>query len=141
MKSWFPFVPRPPAWRVDWQTLCAELPALAPLEGCPQDPLHHAEGDVWTHTRLAVEALLALPAFRARPPRERAILFVATLLHDIAKPERTREEGGRITTHGHARRGAIRARTLLWQLDAPFVDREQVAALIRWHQVPFFLVD
>src|SRR5436190_1889310 len=83
MKSWFPFVPRPPAWRVDWQTLRDELPALAALEGCPQDPQHHAEGDVWTHTRLAVEALVALPAFRARTLREQAIRVSVTARCDL----------------------------------------------------------
>jgi predicted kinase len=141
MSAWFPRVPRPPTWRIDWLAIQAELACFGPLAGCPQDPLHHAEGDVWMHTRLAAEALAASAAFRARTAEERAIVFVATLLHDIAKPDCTREEGGRVTAHGHARRGAIRARTLLWQMGAPFAAREQVAALIRWHQVPFFLVD
>jgi predicted kinase len=63
------------------------------------------------------------------------------LLHDVAKPACTRDEpDGRISSRGHARRGAIQARTLLWRLGATFSFREQVAALIRHHQVPFHLL-
>ncbi len=33
------------------------------------------------------------------------------------------------------------ARGLLWQMDASFAAREQVAKLVRYHQIPFFLID
>ncbi len=32
-------------------------------------------------------------------------------------------------------------RGLLWQMGAPFQAREQVANLVRYHQIPFFLID
>jgi predicted kinase len=59
----------------------------------------------------------------------------------VAKPDCTRVEDGRITSRGHSKRGAIRARALLWGMNFPFAAREQVAALIRFHQIPFFLID
>ena len=133
--------PTPPDYAVEWERLEQSFPQLRRMEGCPQDTTHHAEGDVLVHTRMVVEALTSLPAWRALPRPEREIVFTAALLHDVAKPDCTRVEDGRITSRGHSKRGAIKARTLLWGLDLPFVSREQVAALIRFHQIPFFLID
>lgn len=38
--------PSPPGWGFDLPALEAAVPALGTLRGCPQDPVHHAEGDV-----------------------------------------------------------------------------------------------
>src|SRR5262249_30664141 len=134
--------PRPPAWAVDWAALNECFPWVRGLAGCPQDPVFHAEGDAWVHVRLVCEALAALPAWRGLPEGERQVLFAAALLHDVAKPECTRTEAdGRITSRGHSRRGAVTARRVLWGLGLPFAFREQVAALVRRHQVPYHLAD
>jgi predicted kinase len=112
------------------------------LAGCPQDPVHHAEGDVWLHLRMVLEELVALPAWRALPEEDRRVAFTAALLHDVAKPACTHTEpDGRISARGHSRRGAIMARRLLWRLGVPFGLRERVTALVRFHQVPFYLVE
>src|SRR5262249_27518152 len=37
--------------------------------------------------------------------------------------------------------GELMARRLLWELGAPFSLRESVCAMIRYHQIPFFLVE
>jgi predicted kinase len=138
---WLALTPGPPDWRIDWTEVEAVFPEAPTLAACQQDSQYHAEGDVWTHTRLACEALAASPGFRERSPDERALLFTTVLLHDVAKPASTRLDlDGRISSRGHARRGAIQARELLWRLGAPFAVREQVAALIRHHQVPFHLL-
>lgn len=141
MSEQFSWSPTTPDYVVDWERIEQEFPQVRRLEGCPQDAVHHAEGDVLIHTRMVVEALSALPAWRALPPPEREIVFTAALLHDIAKPDCTRIEDGHITSRGHSKRGAIKARTLLWGMNFPFEAREQVAALIRFHQIPFFLID
>ncbi|HEY9403665.1 MAG TPA: AAA family ATPase [Pyrinomonadaceae bacterium] len=133
--------PAPPDYAVNWERIEQEFPQVKRMEGCPQDAVHHAEGDVLVHTRMVVEALSSLPGWRALPQPEREIVFAAGLLHDIAKPDCTRVEEGRITSRGHSKRGAIKARTLLWGMNFPFAAREQVAALIRFHQIPFFLID
>lgn len=116
-------------------------PWIAPMAECMQDPVFHAEGDVWTHTRMVCEALVGLPEYGALPERDRAVLLAAALLHDVAKPVCTLAEGGRIKHPNHSVRGAIMTRKLLWDLDVPFAVREQVCALIRFHQVPFFLIN
>ncbi|NUR72990.1 MAG: AAA family ATPase [Hamadaea sp.] len=134
--------PRGPEWTVDWPRLRSAFAWLRRLEGVEQDPRHHAEGDVATHTRLAAEALASLPSWRALDPDHRARLFAAVLLHDVAKPYCTRTEAdGSITAHGHSRRGELAARRILWELDAPLGFREQVAALVRHHQIPFWALE
>lgn len=141
--SAFPIpTPEPDAWSLDWEALVAAWPWLRSLAGCPQDAIHHAEGDVWTHTRMVCEAMTGLAAWRARTPEERALLIAAGLFHDVAKPATTRcEEGGRITAHGHSRRGEVMARAMLWQMGVPFRERERVAALVRYHQYPFYVME
>ncbi len=136
------FLPRAPDWRLDWDGLDAAFPWIRRLRGCPQDPVHHAEGDVWIHTRMVAEALAGLPEWRGLAELDRLATFAAVLLHDVAKPDCTRTEGdGRITARGHSRRGAVMARAILWRLGLPFGTREQAVAIIARHQIPFFLVD
>ncbi len=103
--------------------------------------MHHAEGDVAVHTRMVLEVLRDMRAWQDLPEEERRAVYVASLMHDIAKPATTREEGGRITAKGHSRAGELLARRILWELGAPFALRETVAALIRYHQIPFFLIE
>src|SRR5262249_18520784 len=66
-------VPAPPAFRVDWDGLEDALAAAvdpAVLAATPQDAAYHAEGDVWVHTCMVVEALVADPDWRALPDEE-----------------------------------------------------------------------
>lgn len=131
--------PQPPDWSIDWAAL-DPLPWLQAMKGCPQNPDRHAEGDVWIHVHLVVEALVGLPAWRELPDVDRRILFAAALLHDVAKPACTRvEPDGRLSARGHSWRGAVQARQILWRLGVPFAEREAVCALVRHHLVPLFL--
>lgn len=142
MSELLQFCPQPPSWTLDWQTLHDRYSWIRNLDGCPQDPIYHAEGDVSTHLRMVCAALIRLPAWRGLPEDERSVLFMAALIHDVAKPACTRAEpDGRITSRGHSRRGAIMARRILWQMGMPFALREQVTALVRHHQVPYHLLD
>ena len=133
-------VPAPSAPRSVWVApACALFPGLAEsLAATPQDPIHHAEGDVWTHTQMVVDELLALPDYAKLTRAEQGVAFYAALLHDMAKPATTKEQDGRIIAPGHSAKGAIDARVALWEHDVPFALREQVCRLIEVHQVPFF---
>jgi predicted kinase len=111
------------------------------LYDCPQDPIHHAEGDVGIHTRMVLEELHQMRAYRDLAEEDARAVHLACLMHDIAKPFTTREEGGRITAKGHSRAGELLARRILWEMSAPFSLREQVCALIRYHQIPFYLIE
>jgi predicted kinase len=138
----FPPAPQPPEWRVDWDAYDAAYPWVRNLRGCPQDPVRHAEGDVWTHVRMVCEAMAALESWRSLPELDRKILFTSALLHDVAKPACLRTEAdGRISARGHSWRGAIMARRILWRMNVPFRFREQVTALVRHHLVPLYMAE
>lgn len=135
-------VPQAPDYRVDWATIDACYPWVRALKDCPQDPIHHGEGNVWIHLHMVLEALVALPAWRALPEAERAEVFWAALLHDVAKPATTRtEDDGRITARGHSHKGAVMAREILWRMDVAFSVRERICNLVRYHQIPFWLLE
>lgn len=135
-------VPNPNSGQVDWRAIETAFDWFRSLDNCPQDPIFHAEGDVAIHTRLVVEALLGATAWRELPQSDRATLFWAALLHDVAKPATTRiDPEGRVTAPGHSRRGQIMARRILWRMRVPYAQREQICHLVTHHQRPLYLIE
>jgi len=130
-----------PAGAIDWPALEALLDAIVPvreLAATMQDPGFHAEGDVWTHTRMAVESLVSGPRYAALDPIGRSIVLAAVLLHDVGKPSTTRLDGDKLTSRGHSLRGDQLVRVALWRLGVSFGMREQICTLVQYHQIPFF---
>jgi tRNA nucleotidyltransferase/poly(A) polymerase len=117
------------------------LPEVSSLKHVPQPKEFHTEGDVFTHTLLALEALSS-PAwqnkFAAGPPSPNVNL--ATLLHDIGKAVtlRTPEQDGveRIRTDGHDTAGAAFVLDICERLALPsYLDphgRHVEAEAVRW---------
>ncbi len=139
MDIFAPQMPRAPDWKLDWDWF-QQFDWVRALEACQQDPNFHAEGNVWIHTKMVLEALVAQEEWRSLPIEERSTVFTAALLHDVSKPETTRvEEDGHIGAPHHSPKGALRSRGILYALRTPLAAREQVAALIRNHQQPFHL--
>ena len=130
-------VPAAPDYAIDWPAIEAACPWLAPLAECMQEPEYHGEGDVLTHTKMVIGELVALAGWRALERPQQTELFLAALLHDVAKPECTVIEDGRIRTPGHASRGARRARQELWKRGVDPAARERIAWLVRLHHVPY----
>lgn len=65
----------------------------------PQDPVYHAEGDVFTHVSLVCRRLSELEEYQTLKEDEKQILAWAAALHDMAKPACTiRESDGRISS-------------------------------------------
>lgn len=106
------------------------------MQQCPQEPEYHAEGDVWTHTRMVMEALIALPEYQALEADDQNLLLHAALLHDVAKPACTILENGKISSPRHAKVGEKIAREILWDFDFSF--RENICALVRLHGLPIW---
>jgi predicted kinase len=104
-----------------------------------QNPVYHAEGDVWTHTCMVLDAMLALPEYETLPDDEKSLLLMAALLHDVAKPMCVVIENGQITTPRHGVVGERVARELLWDCDLVF--REKVCALVRLHGLPIWAME
>lgn len=133
----------------------AGIPELASLRGCPQPPNHHAEGDVWTHTTLALRTLQELPqaverhagaalagaGVRPRWPARSATQALAVLLHDVGKPLTIAGPEGRWTYYHHDRVGADLAAHLIDRLGLVAVagalgvelDAEAVSWLVAEH--------
>ena len=134
--------PQPPDFRLDWRDVFAAHPWLRDLDGVPQDPIHHAEGDVLLHTRRVTEALVGKAEWRNLAAVEREILFAAALLHDVGKPATTSvAANGRVSSPHHARKGEEMTRELLWHHEAPAACREAIAALVRLHGLPLWFID
>lgn len=126
-----------------WEKVRRRFDWVRDMQGVPQDPVYHAEGDVETHTRMVLDALQELDSFKALPEQDQHILLAAALLHDVEKRSTTVVEAdGRVTSYKHARKGELSSRSILY-LDVltPFPMREQVAKLVRHHGLPLWVFD
>lgn len=125
----------------DWKHLEEQFDWVADMRNVPQDSIHHAEGDVAIHTQMVLKALTDATSFQRLNREEQEILWTAALLHDVEKRSTTVvEDNGRITSHGHARKGEFTTRRLLYELGIPFQQREHIAALVRYHGLPLWLM-
>ncbi len=118
------------------------LPELAALSGCAQSPGQHSEGDVWTHTKLAITKLGG-PEFAALFPDETPTVetTIAVLLHDVAKPLTAAQGPDHITFYGHAEQGSLLAKRAAEQLrlssvEGANIDADRLGALIKNHLFP-----
>lgn len=98
------------------------LPEVAALQRVEQPPEFHPEGDVFTHTRLAL-AHLHDPS---------PVLALAVLLHDVGKPP-TFCRAERIRFDGHDEVGARMAETICRRLRLKGEDTIRVVDLVREH--------
>lgn len=127
---------------MSWEQLGEYYNEISDMSGVRQDPIHHAEGDVAIHTQQVIHAIKSLPEYQELSEREQQILWIAALLHDVEKRSTTREENGRIISPGHARKGELTTRRFLYEkVPVSFIDREQIAALVRYHGLPLWLMD
>lgn len=125
-----------------WSTLRQRFSWVEEMHHTPQDPEHHGEGDVGVHTEMVLNALITLPEFQQLPAQQQEVLWAAALLHYVEKRSTTVQENGRIQSPGHARRGELTARQILWRdIPTPFVLREQIVALVRLHGLPLWLLE
>jgi len=128
---------------INWTCLSKKFSWIQDMEGVPQDEIFHAEGDVATHTKMVLAELLALDSYQELSEQEQAILVAAALLHDVEKRSTTvLEDNGRITSKGHAKRGAFTARSILYLDHAcPFAMKESISKLVQYHGLPLWFFD
>lgn len=113
------------------------FPEVAAMDGCPQEPDWHPEGDALTHTAHCCDALAALPEWRAAPPRRRRLLMLAVLAHDLGKPATTvrAERRGvlRWTSNGHEAAGVAPTEAFLRRIGAPLDHAPHITPLVTHH--------
>ncbi len=130
---------------INWEDLLSRYDWLKDMKDVPQDSIWHAEGDVFTHTKMVVEALISLNEFKGLCDQDKHILVASAFMHDIEKRSCTTTERidgvERVVSPRHAKKGEFTARKLLYvDFPAPFKIREQVAKLVRWHGLPLWAI-
>ena len=113
------------------------------MAACAQDAEWHAEGDVWTHTKLVCAQLPLLEQWPELSDQDRTVLVFTALFHDSAKPLTTQvdPESGRVTTPKHAIKGEMLARQVLRELGCDLASREEISRMVRYHGRPVFLLE
>ena len=121
-----------------------DLDWVRALHDVPQNPVYHAEGDVHIHTGMVLEEMEKLPGYQALSQKDQRTLYLATAMHDIAKPICTKEENGQIVSPGHAVKGRKVTRETLYRGihgSIGFHEREQIAQLVRYHGLPLWVME
>ena len=110
------------------------FPELAALDGCPQDPQHHPEGDAWQHTLCVCDASAEIASREQFSPENRIVLMFAALCHDLGKPATTEKNAeGRWTSFGHDKAGEEPTISFLKSINAPNWVIENVVPLVVEH--------
>lgn len=117
----------------------AHFPELAALDGTPQDPEWHPEGDAFVHTGHCCDALVRLDGWQKAPAETRRALLLAVLAHDFGKPFTTAraEKRGKMrwVSPGHEAAGGPIAEAFLRRIGAPNDTAERVRPLVVNHMV------
>ena len=113
------------------------FPEIGALRGVPQEPEWHPEGDVWTHTKHCLDALVLDPAWESASPERRRILIFAVLSHDFGKPtttERVEKNGQwRWTSPRHAKEGLEPTVSFLERIGAPHRLAPLIKPMVQFH--------
>ncbi|HZI87088.1 MAG TPA: HD domain-containing protein, partial [Pyrinomonadaceae bacterium] len=114
------------------------FPEIKALEGVPQDPEWHPEGDVFVHTKLVVDR--AHDLVEELPYGKQVTVMLAALAHDFGKPATTEFIEGRYRSRGHEEAGVAPTQSFLERLNIHTLSgydvRAQVVALVREHLKP-----
>ncbi|MDO8504269.1 MAG: HD domain-containing protein [Candidatus Liptonbacteria bacterium] len=113
-------------------------PELNALVGTPQEPEWHPEGDVWTHTMMAVDAAENISRESEREFTEEEMLevLIGTLCHDFGKPDTTEVLDGRVRSLGHEKAGIKPSKEFLGRLSFGESVEKATAAIAANHLKP-----
>lgn len=113
------------------------------MADCQQDAEWHAEGDVWTHTKMVCAQLPKLAEWPDLSAHDRTVLIFTALFHDAGKPITSQVDAvtGRTVSPKHAIKGEFIARSVLRDLACDVRTREEVARMVRYHGRPVFLLE
>ncbi len=113
------------------------FPEIAALDGTPQEPEWHPEGDVFVHTGCCLDALVKLDSWRDGTLETRRLLSLAVLAHDFGKPSTTKqaERRGKLrwVSPEHEPAGGPLSDTFLHRIGAPLALVAHVHPLVVNH--------
>jgi len=118
-----------------------EFPEFRALHKTDQSPKWHAEGDVLTHTNMAIKEALSYAHALAEASgniQDGISVYLGTLMHDFGKPQATFEKEGRLVAYGHESIGVSVARDFLRKNFPQFgyARREWLLSLVEFHGHP-----
>jgi tRNA nucleotidyltransferase (CCA-adding enzyme) len=120
------------------------FPEIHAMQGTPQDPQWHPEGNVFVHTCHCCDALVKLPVWKQANDETRIVYTFAVLTHDVGKAQTTQQvlkDGEvRIISPGHEEVGAALAESFLSRINAPGSIIERVLPLVRNHMAHLQIV-
>ncbi len=131
--------------KLNWDELSKSFTWIEDMKNVQQDPIWHAEGNVYVHTKMVVTALIGLEEFQLLTEQNKHILVASALFHDIEKRSTTVEEYTdgqiRIVSPRHAKKGEFTTREILYkEIETPFAIREQICKLVRLHGLPLWAI-
>ena len=115
--------------------LSAWFPELEALIGVPQNPVHHPEGDVWTHTMMVLDAAAELRSGASYPEG----LMMSALTHDFGKAVSTLVEGQSVSAIGHEKTGIVLTRQFLRRISNENKLERYVLNMVELHMKPNML--
>lgn len=129
------------------------FPEIAAMRGRYQGPYHHL--DVWRHSMHAVRQLEQALAAVEKDERvrahmdaclssgrsRRALVKLAELFHDVAKPAAMKRQGRKLIFHGHDVMGGRMVAALARRLKLSNVEAEALDIMVRAHLRPGYLSD
>jgi tRNA nucleotidyltransferase (CCA-adding enzyme) len=124
-------------WLDDIGRLQTLLPELYATKGTPQHPGYHPEGDVFEHTKQAIDGAASA---QYSSDDERLLMVLAALCHDLGKAETTRMIDGIVRSHGHDIAGVPLADQLLDRISDKTFLKKPILRLVRYHMVPVSMV-
>ncbi len=113
------------------------MPEIAQLDGVPQNPQWHPEGDVFEHS---MQALDASASFLYDDIQIKLIMMYAALVHDIGKKGTTKWIDGVWRSFRHEHVGALMVPVLLRRITRKKDLILAVKCLVKYHMVPMQLV-
>jgi putative nucleotidyltransferase with HDIG domain len=101
-----------------------------------QSPKYHPEGNVWNHTMMVVDEAAKLRG-RSKNPE---VFMWSALLHDIGKPNTTRNRKGKITSYDHDKEGERLCLEFLHNFSLSEAFVQSVAAMVRYHMHMLYIL-
>ena len=126
--------------------LLRHFPEINRLRDVPQEPDHHPEGCVYTHTMMVIDK--AADLIRNMEGRlkdcvgdgsfedQKLQIMFGALCHDFGKPDCTGNIDGKINTRGHEEAGVKPTSEFLSRLKAPLKLMRQVEEIVLDHLRP-----